>query len=147
MAEAFPDVRRPTQYEQHLQVLTQEVFETMRDSLVFCAALGFSENRREGFAAMPNPISWSTMAGNQFFEQVLFMITAATSGESPEALGDDGIRERVRSFEEFACGGLSIIANEMARGVSGEDVILSLITRKLSLLDDERSPFSPFASQ
>jgi dnd system-associated protein 4 len=151
----YPDIRRPSHHEDTLQnlVSVSSPFETMRDALVFCAALGFSKSRREEFSASGERIAWGTMAGNQYFEQILLMLTAAVSKDSPEHLGDDYVRERVRSFEEFACGGLSIFAEQMGRGVDPGDVILRIISQRVSEIDSgvftpfggEAMPFNPFA--
>jgi len=151
----YPDIRRPMiGREDFLKSLAEdhEIFETMRDALVFAAAVGFSHERREEFVSNPNSIAWSTMAGNQFFEQVLLMITASISGETPEQLGESGMRERAKAFEEFACGGLTVIKEEMSRGLSPEDAVLSLIGKRITELnsgefnpfDEEPAVFEPF---
>jgi dnd system-associated protein 4 len=155
MAAEYPDVRRPMHHDGQLQLLMSEMgpFETMRDALVFCAALGFSQNRREEFTQHTNPIAWGTMAGNQYFEQVLLMLTASTSKDSPEQLGDDAVRERVKTFEEYACGGLSIVAEEMGKGNFPEEALLNIVSRRIAELDSgnftpfggEAQPFNPFA--
>jgi dnd system-associated protein 4 len=142
MAVAYPDVRRPTQYEATLQALTGEIgiFDTMRDALVFCSALGFSRGRREEFSPHPNAIAWSTMAGNQLFEQLLLMITASTSRDNPEQLGDEAVRERVKAFEEYACGGLAILSAEIGRGLEAEVAVLAFLGKEISDLN----AFDPF---
>jgi dnd system-associated protein 4 len=155
MALEYPDIRRPLHHEGHMQNLIGELgpFETMRDALVFCAALGFSKGRREEFAPHANSIAWGTMAGNQYFEQILLLLTAAVSKDVPEQLGDDAIRDRVKTFEEFACGGLSIVAEEMRRSNLAEEAVLNIISARVANLDSgafspfggEAQPFNPFA--
>ncbi len=144
MAVVYPDVRRPNHHEGTLQTLIGEmgIFETMRDALVFCSALGFSRGRREQFSPNPNAIAWPTMAANQLFEQLLLMITASTSRDTPEQLGDGAMRERVKAFEEYACGGLSVIAEEIARGLKPEDAVLAILGKEIS--ERQRGDFDPF---
>ena len=144
MAISYPDVRRPNHHEVVLQMLIGEqgIFETMRDALVFCSALGYSRGRREEFSPNPNAIAWSTMAANQLFEQLLLMITASTSRDTPEQLGDGAIRERVKAFEEYACGGLSVIAEEIGRGLNAENAVLALLGKEISEMNNDG--FKPF---
>jgi len=144
MAVAYPDVRRPSNHEGILQMLTGElgIFDTMRDVLVFSAALGFSRSRREEFSPNPNAIAWATMAANQLFEPLLLLITASLSGDVPEQLGDDAIRERVKAFEEYACGGLSVIGEEIARGMNPESAVLALLGKEIT--EKQKGDFDPF---
>jgi dnd system-associated protein 4 len=151
----YPDIRRPSHHENTMQnlVSANSPFETLRDALVFCAALGFSKNRREEYSTSGERIAWGTMAANQYFEQILLMLTAAVSKDTPEQLGEDFVRERVKTFEEFACGGLSIVAEQMGKGEDSEDAILNIVSQRVSELDSgvlnpfgsEAQPFNPFA--
>jgi dnd system-associated protein 4 len=144
MAVAYPDVRRPNDHEGTLQMLTGEqgIFEYFRDALVFSAALGFSRGRREEFSPNQNAIAWATMAANQLFEPLLLLITASLSGDVPEQLGDDAIRERVKAFEEYACGGLSVIGEEIARGMNPESAVLALLGKEIT--EKQKGDFDPF---
>jgi dnd system-associated protein 4 len=139
----YPDVRRPVHHEELLKDLSGDdgIFETMRDVLVFSASVGFARGRREEFTPNQNAIAWSTMAANQLFEQILLMITASTTRDTPEQLGDSAVRERVKAFEEYACGGLSIIVEEMRRGLLPEKAVLVLLGKEISEM--ERSDFDP----
>ena len=144
MAVAYPDVRRPNNHDDTLQMLAGEhnPFEFFRDALVFSAALGFSRGRREEFSPNPNAIAWATMAANQLFEPLLLLITASLSGDKPEQLGDDAIRERVKAFEEYACGGLSVIREEISRGLNPESAVLALLGKEIT--EKQKGDFDPF---
>lgn len=146
---ANPDIRRPSRHEELIKNLLSSVgiFLTMRDVLVFSACLGFSKNRQETIDPAPNPIAWETMCNNPLFEAVVMMIAASVSADQPEFLGDSYIRERARLFEEFACGGLSIIQEEMSRSGEPHDAVMSLISTRMLEINTGSSGeevFDPF---
>lgn len=147
---ANPDIRRPGQHDGLIRNLTEVgMFSTMRDVLVFCACLGFSRDRQEDLKPDPNPIPWEIMINNPLFESIVMMIAASLSADQPEFLGDSFARERARLFEKYACGGLSILQEEVVR-YNGEfdDAVDSLISARMLEINSRRESeavFDPFA--
>lgn len=144
-----PDIRRPDRHEGLIENLLSEVgiFSTMRDVLVFSACVGFSKDRQEGFDPAPNPIAWETMSNNSLFESIVMMIAASVSADNPEFLGDSFAKERARMFEEYACGGLSVIQEEVERVREYEGAVLSLVSARMLKANAERGGdeiFDPF---
>lgn len=128
-------IRRPKQYEGVLQQIAGAggFFSTMREALVFCCALGHSRGRRESLDPHEMRIEKSTMMGNQQFEKLVLLIGAEECSQTPEALSDECLSERLRAFEEYACGGLAVVAEELAaHGGSIQDLILSLVSSQVA---------------
>jgi dnd system-associated protein 4 len=133
-------VRRPPKYEHVLQALISEgaPFQTMRDALIFAAVLGFHHGLDEEFEGNQGSIDLQVMAGNIEFESVLLMLTAASAADSPELLGEEYLRDRLTTFEQFAAGGLGYIER---RGRELQcltiEVVPMLIAERLRELDEE----------
>lgn len=106
-------VRRPAERDGLLKELTEdkEPFASMAAALVFAAALGFAKSRRTEFAKTSEEIPWEVFvnAGAEPFMDML----AAVASEDKDILAIDREEDRVRIFEEFAAGGLEIIAERL----------------------------------
>lgn len=123
-------VRRPAEHEEMLTGLRDRgVFKTYKDALVFAACLGFKRGRRVAFTKSSEPIDLQVFRG-EFDETVLNGLAVAESGE-PSAMKRDAEDERIRVFEEYACGGLEIMRHEVhAFGHEWEDSLIRLIMQE-----------------
>ena len=134
-------IRRPAEREDVLRLLISEgPLDTLRDAMLFAAALGKSRNHRLPFTQSAEPIHWQTMIGRLGTESVVNMI--AVTEESGEevvdralVMSDERFEERAKCFEEYANGGLEILGAELERSPeSPTSVVLKLI---LASLDEE----------
>lgn len=107
-------VRRPADKDQLLKTLTenQQPFSTMAHALVFAAALGYAESRRTPFEKSSEPIPWEVFA-NTGADQFVDMLAGVVADET-DILGEDRADDRLDIFEEFANGGLELIADQLA---------------------------------
>ena len=127
-------VRRAKDKEAVITQLTDDgVFATLRDALVFAAALGYDRNTSRPIAASDEPVRWDTMVKNPYFEAIVDMICAADPEIRPEQLGDQFLDDRLSVFEEFANGGLEILERELRAGYGNPvDIINGLIAKAFS---------------
>lgn len=106
-------VRRPLERSSLMKELTdqKEPFSSMAAVMVFAAAVGFSKERRVEFAKTDEEIPWDVFvnAGAEPFVHML----AAVASEDKDILAQDRDEDRVRIFEEYACGGLEVIAERL----------------------------------
>lgn len=104
-------VRRPLDRSSLIKDLTdqKEPFSSMAAVMVFAAAVGYSKGRRVEFSKTDEEIPWDVLvnAGAEPFINML----AAVASEDKDILGNDRDDDRVRIFEEYAAGGLEIIAD------------------------------------
>lgn len=107
-------VKRSRKYEETIQVLKDSMFPTLREALTFCAVLGYKERRR-----LPLDNSGTEdIAGAQYIDKeavdVLFALALAETKQS-EILREERERECVQIFEEYANGGLDLVASWIER--------------------------------
>lgn len=90
-------------------------FPTYRDALVFAAALGWQQKRRNplGIQNTGEPIRWSTMTNRLGTEDLVDMIAAAAADDA-QILTAPRLGERIRIFEEYANGGLEYLKGALA---------------------------------
>lgn len=107
-------VRRPADKDQLLKTLTenQRPFASMANALVFAASLGYAEGRRTPFEKSSEQIPWEVFA-NTGAEQFIDMLAGVVADET-DILADERKNDRLDIFEEFANGGLEIIADRLA---------------------------------
>lgn len=142
------DIRRPKQFEEMLKKLCQEedkIFLTYKDALVFAACLGFSRNRRLAFDRSSEPVGLHIFKGD--YDAAIFNCIGLSETSDPQIMGSDRESERIRIFEEFACGGLGIIEEEIYRGAGAWDqLMLALVVSQAkpepSVLNDITQAFS-----
>lgn len=130
-------IRVPAKHEDLLAKLVRSedspygVFSTRADALTFAAAFGYSRGVRSPLGDTSEPIRM------EIFERrghdIVFYLLAVAALGTLEALSShkDWIVQRARVFEEYANGGLDLLAEEV-RGA--EDVIREL----LLIVDDHR---------
>ena len=133
-------VRRPAQYELLMNKIAtnkegKQVFSSLKDCLVFAAALGFKNGKRESFSNSSEQIQLQIFSGEHdiiFINSLAIQETGDTS-----MLNDSKLDEKILIFEEYACGGLSILENKLA--LDPEKEIVTMIYSEISersLVDD-----------
>jgi dnd system-associated protein 4 len=141
------DVRRPKQFDEMLKKLCQEdkrIFLTYKDALVFAACLGYHRGRRVAFKNTSEPVAMHIFHGE--YDNAIFNCIGLVETKDPAIMGGNREAERIRIFEEYACGGLEIIETEIYKAVGAWDqLLLSLIVKQAktesSILDDITSAF------
>ena len=137
------DVRRPLVHHEMMEKLKDSkdgIFMTYKDCLIFCACLGYSEGRRVEFEKSAERVPMTVFRA-EYDEAVINAIALMTVND-PSIMGHDRQSERIRIFEEYACGGLEIIrAKVFSTPESYSDAMLNLImngnsTRNSEVLDD-----------
>lgn len=134
-------VRRPARHEVLLKALRDDlVFPTMRDILLYAAAVGFSQQRRVPFDKSGEPIRYETLTDPLYAEGLVSMLAAAASPGDAEILDPSRLPERIGIFEEFANGGLEFLQEQMnLRHQDATSVVEFLVTEALS---EEGTPTS-----
>lgn len=141
------DVRRPKQYEEMLKKLCQEdkkIFLTYKDALVFAACLGYHRERRVAFDRSSEPVAMHIFRGE--YDAAIFNCIGLAETKDPAIMGTSREAEKIRIFEEYACGGLEIIETEIYNAAGAWDqLLLSMIVKQAkgegSILDDITSAF------
>lgn len=141
------DVRRPKQYEEMLKKLCQDeqkIFSTYKEAMVFAACLGFSENKRVPFDKSSEPIRLDIFRGDH--DEAILQCIALADTRDPTIMGNARQDERLRIFEEYACGGLEILEAEVYRAPGNWDQqLLGLVVKQAkqnsSILDDITDAF------
>jgi dnd system-associated protein 4 len=122
-------IRRPKEFEEFIQGLAKTKtpsapFNAMSDVLVFAAALGFKRNLRESFSqTTKEKIEYSTMKNNDYFETLMSSMSVMNNIGDHDCLSSDRLDERVLLFEEFMCGGLRFL-NDQLRSYGGNNSIV-----------------------
>lgn len=122
-------VRRPKQYDELLRLLKEQtnIFPTLKDAIVFAACLGLSRDKRVSFDKTSEPINMQTF-GDEFDQMTIDVIGILASDDDPMIMATERSDERVRIFEEYACGGLEIINHEVVQGGADlEDGLVRLV--------------------
>ncbi|MBR1285379.1 DNA phosphorothioation-associated protein 4 [Bradyrhizobium sp. AUGA SZCCT0177] len=127
-------VRRPQRFDDFLSELTKgrEVFQTYKDALVFAACLGFKRGRKVQFDKTGEPINLHTFSG-QFDAAVMNAIAIADVGD-PFVMANNREEEKIRIFEEYACGGLEIMEGLLGQAQLSRHEALSAL-----IMDEEKS--------
>lgn len=108
-------------------------FRHMVDLLTFAAALGYSRNRRTPLgepAKSPDPIRQSVFQSHGYDTVLNLLAVADTSDPSVLANNDDMEDKRATVFEEYANGGLEILARELKGSTDVLQSILLLIAKE-----------------
>ena len=124
-------VRRPHQYDEFLTELTKEkeVFKTYKDALVFAACLGFSRDKRISFDKSSEPINIQVFSGT--FDQMIMNTLAIGELDDPYVMSNGREDEKICIFEEYACGGLEILQDEIGQGqIALDEGILTMIMQE-----------------
>jgi dnd system-associated protein 4 len=127
-------VRRPQQFENFLTELTKEkgIFHTYKDALVFAACLGRKRGRRIEFNRTSEPINLQIFGG-QYDAAVMNAVAIADAGD-PFVMAKNREEEKIKIFEEYACGGLEILENLLGQAdLSWNEAVVALV------MDEEKS--------
>lgn len=125
-----------------MQTLRQEAgFQTLRDVLLFAAAVGHHEGRREPFTASGEPIRYEIMMDPIWAAPLLQMMATAAYPDDPEILAPSRIQEQVSVFEDYANGGLNYLQGELnVRRDSADVICASLVVDALADVDTAEGP-------
>lgn len=109
-------VRRPKKFESFLKELTREkgVFKTYKDVMVFAACLGYHRGKRVPFDKSSEPINLQVFSGK--FDLMVMNTIGIAELDDPYIMSNNREDEKVAIFEEYACGGLEIMENEVGQG-------------------------------
>lgn len=134
-------IRRPAQFEDFLSNLKKnDFFDSFKDVLVFAACLGFSREKRVSFSRSSEPIHMTTFSG-EFDLMVMDMLSIKETGE-PKMMADSNADERIKIFEEYACGGLEIMKHELGQSGQFEEDLISMIFNEENSILEEISDLS-----
>lgn len=140
-------VRRPKKYDEFMSELKNRgSFETLKDILVFAACLGISKSKRESFKDAAEPINLQTF-GAEFDRMVINSIAIKETGD-PMVMAKSRSDESILIFEEYACGGLGIMQNQISGSdhFSTEEALVDLVMsyQEPGKILDEISALSDF---
>lgn len=119
-------IRRPLQHNDLITKLGKPVeggndrksaqpFDTMRDVLVFAAAVGLSRGSRVSFSQKAgDDITLETMRGNLNFKLICEVIQVLISDGGANCLAHEHDDDAFIAFEEYACGGLNLLEEALA---------------------------------
>lgn len=136
-------VRRPEQFREFLTELTseKEIFKTHKDALVFAACLGFNRGKRIPFEKTSEPIRMDVFSGN--FDEMVINTLAIAETKDPFVMATNREDEKIRILEEYACGGLEIMQNEISQSqLELDEGLLNMVLREEDsggILDEIRS--------
>lgn len=121
-------VRRPEQHEELIRLLMAEArFPTLRDVLIFAAALGFSVDRRVSFDKSGEPIDYNVLTRNAGSQAFISMLAAVARKDDPEILDLERLADRVHIFEDYANGGLEYLQEQ----INSQHKTLEVLVRDL----------------
>lgn len=126
--------RRPKDHEILMQTLREDgKFSTLRDVMLFAAAVGYHQGRRESFQSAGEPVRYETMMDPTWAGPLMEMLAAAAYPEDPEILSPSRRQDQVTVFEEFVNGGLNYLQGELNVRKEPADVLCaSLVIDALS---------------
>jgi len=105
-------VRRPSEFDEMLtEFKNKKVFSTYKDAILFAACLGFKRKKRVAFSKTSEPIHLQYFSDE--FNKAVINILAVAESSNLLFMGKEKEGERIEIFEEYACGGLEIIKNEL----------------------------------
>lgn len=147
-------VRRPADKEELIAKLTSgedKVFPTIKDLLVFAAALGRSEERRTPLqSAGSDPVRLDTFVRDSSVDYFMYALAIAESPDDPELVAEERTAERIKIFEEYANGGLEVLQGLLnARAhLPIDDALASIVSEgQRSTSDSEAPDLAAFADE
>lgn len=126
-------VKKPLDYEYLLvQFKDSKIFSSYKDALVFAACLGFNRGKRVSFTKYSEPIHLNTFSGK--YDMMIFdVIAICENNDNPMMMSEHNSDERIRIFEEYACGGLEILSNEVNSKNIESDLINLILAERSDL--------------
>ena len=113
----------------------QGVFSTYADIMVFAACLGQKYQQRmklEAIAKEPNPINIEVFH-SRGYESILNLLTLSET-KKPETISLHNVRreeEIIKIFEEYANGGLAILAEKLQGAIDYSERILLILSQEM----------------
>ena len=150
-------IRKPRQHEEFLDQLVGKgrfsendaPFGFLYQALVFAAVIGFKANYREVLAtgSGKDAIDYPQMSKNAHFESLLAIFAVLKNKDDHTCLSGDNADERIKVFEEYACGGLTLLKEaQVGYGGSLRDYVEAEVVRELtsiaSVLESEEEESS-----
>jgi len=137
-------IRRPKEFEEFMNKLCKkgesstQIFDTLKDCMVFCAALGAKNDRKEAINESSEPIMLHLFSGE--YDKAFINALAISDTNDARIIESSREDERIKIFEEFACGGLHILRSELGDlDLDIEKQMVSLISKEQqgkSIIDD-----------
>lgn len=121
-------LRRPERHAKLMDELASgdnSVFNTYAELLIFAGALGSFHSRRVEFKKVVGQVNYDVFEGRPEFPAVIECI-ALSESRSLAVFKEENSETRLTIFEEYACGGLEIISEKMAKGFLPQDAIIDL---------------------
>lgn len=141
-------VRRPRDKDELLDRVVDgdgNAFSARYEALTFCAALGYWREKRVTFTQSGESIRWEQ------FQSVgggaLSLMLAVASSDDPAIVAPERVEERIRIFEEYANGGLEVLASELENRpkMTPREVVLQLVLDAQQGDDEEKLPLDDIA--
>lgn len=113
---------------------SQGIFSTYADLIAFTAAMGKKYQKRvplENIAKEPSPISLDVFISRGY--DLLIKLIAITETQQPSiisAYSTNAEEERIKIFEEYANGGLSLLQEKLRGAVDYGDRILLILNQE-----------------
>jgi dnd system-associated protein 4 len=125
-------IRRPKAHAELLERLCEgsgNPFNHFYEALVFASAVGFTRNQRKPFDDSDEPIRWEQFMVIDGAAALVDMLAVAAVEDQREILSGEAEETRFRVFEEYANGGLEVIAAavEASPAKTTREVVLDLV--------------------
>jgi dnd system-associated protein 4 len=124
-------IRRPKAHAELLDKLCEgsgNPFNHLYEALLFAASLGFARGAREPFEEADEPVRWEQFMNIDGSEELVDMLAAAAT-EDKEVMSEASAEQRYALLEEYANGGLGVIASalESSPAKTTREVVLDLV--------------------
>ena len=135
-------VRRPKDYEELMKRICinkdTKIFDTLKDCMIFCAALGAKNENYTEFSESAEPIMLHIFNGE--YDRAFFNALAINHTKDAKIISPQREAERIQIFEAYACGGLSILNAELSNlDIDTEKQMVTFIAKSMhgkDLIDD-----------
>jgi len=105
-------VRRSPEYDEILNAFREKkIFSAYKDALLFAACLGFNRKKRVQFSKTSEMVHLVNFR-DEYNESIINILAVAEKSDL-FLMNKNNEEEKIRIFEEYACGGLEIIKSEV----------------------------------
>ena len=123
----------------------QGIFSTYADIIAFAASLGKKYQQKiplESIAKEPYPISIEVF-NSRGYEPLLKLITVLENHQAETISADniDSDTEMVTTFEQYANGGLKILAEKLQGSIDYSERILLILSQQMQTQQEDESEF------
>jgi dnd system-associated protein 4 len=135
-------IRPPKKFESLMNDLIEDdYFATKQQLLMFCAAIGFKNGKRNSLSNPGEGIRFSIFQDRN--DHVFFYALAIAEHDSIDCLdkSNDKYEDPIALFEEYACGGLAILNAAISDKPTGRDEIIQEFIQPF-IEDEENSGLS-----